>query len=208
MVTSDPEANIDAPIHVAHAFTVHAEESESDYFTVVDDLTEEAGETGSAGIFEAELNSGLFYGYVVVDVLGLVENLSVENLPKDRDLAGRIVEHLLHLVATISPGAKKGSTAPYAWADLMLVELGSRQPRSLAGAFRKPVPLGDDGHDVLDDALRALETHLGALDRCYGAHEQRQALCAAPIQLPGVAELKGLDELARWAADAVRVAAD
>ena len=38
MVTSDVEANIDAAIHVAHAFTVHEEESESDYFTVVDDL--------------------------------------------------------------------------------------------------------------------------------------------------------------------------
>ena len=34
MVTSDPGANIDAAIHVAHAFTVHAEESESDYFSV------------------------------------------------------------------------------------------------------------------------------------------------------------------------------
>ena len=32
MVTSDPEANTDAAIHVAHAFTVHAEESESDYY--------------------------------------------------------------------------------------------------------------------------------------------------------------------------------
>ena len=38
MVTSDPGANIEAAIHVAHAFTVHREESESDYFSVVDDL--------------------------------------------------------------------------------------------------------------------------------------------------------------------------
>jgi hypothetical protein len=38
MVTSDPDANTDAAIHVAHAFTVHREEAETDYFTVVDDL--------------------------------------------------------------------------------------------------------------------------------------------------------------------------
>lgn len=38
MVTSDPKANIDAPVHVAHAFTVHAEEAESDYFIAADDL--------------------------------------------------------------------------------------------------------------------------------------------------------------------------
>ena len=38
MVTSDPRANIEAPVHVAHAFTVHAEEAESDYFIAADDL--------------------------------------------------------------------------------------------------------------------------------------------------------------------------
>ena len=50
MVTSDVEANIDAAVHVAHAFTVHAEEREP--------AADHIGET--------ELTSGLFYGYVVV----------------------------------------------------------------------------------------------------------------------------------------------
>ena len=49
-----------------------------------------------------------------------------------------MVEHLIHLIATVSPGAKLGSTAPYSYADLMLIEIGTRQPRSLANAFRKP----------------------------------------------------------------------
>ena len=197
MVTSDPEANTEAAIHVAHAFTVHAEESESDYFTVVDDLTRDAGETGSAGLFETELTSGLFYGYVVVDASGLAENLG-----NDRDLAARTVQHLLHLIATVSPGAKRGSTAPYAWADLLLVELGSRQPRSLAGAFRDAVPLRGD---VLGAALGQLAGHLARLDGCYGPGESRAALCTAPSGLPGV-EVRDLDALAAWAADAVRMA--
>ena len=47
MVTSDVEANVDAAVHVAHAFTVHSEESESDYFTVVDDLQRTGGRCGS-----------------------------------------------------------------------------------------------------------------------------------------------------------------
>ena len=34
MITSDLLANMDAAIHVAHAFTVHEEEPEQDYFTV------------------------------------------------------------------------------------------------------------------------------------------------------------------------------
>ncbi len=196
MVTSDPDANTEAAIHVAHAFTVHAEEAESDYFTVVDDLTREAGEAGTAGIFETELTSGLFYGYVVVDVPGLVDNLG-----GDRALAGRVVRHLLHLIATVSPGAKRGSTAPYAYAELMLVELGTRQPRSLAGAFRSPVPKAGD---VLAGALGALGGHLERLDAAYGAREQRAALCCAAAALPGVEAPRPLDALADWAAAAVQ----
>jgi len=199
MVTSDPEANTDAAIHVAHSFTVHAEESESDYFTVVDDLRVRDSEAGSGGIFDTELTSGLFYGYVVVDV-----NLLVGNLAGDRDLAGNVVEHLIHLIATVSPGAKKGSTAPYGYADLLLVELGRRQPRSLAGAFRKAVPLKRDG-DVAADAVSALAEHMTKLDACYDA-DQRLLLSTLGNELPGTGASQTLDVLARRAAEAVRVA--
>ena len=198
MVTSDPEANTDAAIHVAHAFTVHAEESESDYFTVVDDLRlADEGEAGTAGIFETELTSGLFYGYVVVDVPTLIDNLG-----GDQALAGRVVEHLVHLIATVSPGAKKGSTAPYAYAELMLVELGRRQPRSLAGAFRTPVPLKSDG--LLDASLQALRTQLHGFDKAYGTREERSAFCLADAEIPGVKERRDLDAMAAWVATAVR----
>ena len=142
MVTSDPGANIEAAIHVAHAFTVHREESESDYFSVVDDLQGDDEDAGAAHIGDMELTAGLFYGYVVVDVPGLVSNLEGCNSgdwqDADRELAAKVAEHLTHLIATVSPGAKLGSTAPYACADLMLIEAGSRQPRSLANAYRTP----------------------------------------------------------------------
>lgn len=200
MVTSDPEANTDAAIHVAHSFTVHAEESESDYFTVVDDLRARDAEAGSGGIFDTELTSGLFYGYVVVDV-----GLLVGNLAGDRDLAGKVVEHLIHLIATVSPGAKKGSTAPYGYADLLLVELGKRQPRSLAGAFRRAVPLKRDG-DVAADAVAALADHMTKLDACYAADE-RLLLSTLGDALPRTGAPQTLDTLARRAAEAVSAAA-
>ena len=193
MVTSDPKANTDAAIHVAHAFTVHAEETESDYFTVVDDLLKaEEGEAGTAGIFETELTSGLFYGYVVVDVGTLIDNIG-----GDAQLAASVVRHLLHLIATVTPGAKKGSTAPYAYADMMLVELGDAQPRSLAGAFRDPVPRSGD---VLAQAMKALRGQLLAFDTAYGGTERRAALCTVAGDIPGVASPIGLDALADWAA--------
>jgi len=183
MVTSDPEANTDAAIHVAHAFTVHAEQSETDYFTVVDDL--ETG-TGAGGVFDTEINAGLFYGYVVVDVPALVANLGA-----DRALAAKVVEHLLHLIATVSPGAKKGSTAPYAWADLMLVESGDRQPRSLANAFRGAVK------PTAGAAIDALKTYLEKLDGMYGTAEIRRFAAMEPgTALPSAGVPMPLDALA------------
>jgi len=193
MVTSDPEANTDAAIHVAHAFTVHAEETESDYFTVVDDLTRAAGETGAAGLFDTELASGLYYVYVVVDVPRLISNLGDDDM-----LAGRVVEHLVHLIATVSPGAKLGSTAPYAYAELMLVETGKRQPRTLANAFRQPVeaqiPIATDG----------LNDYLKRLDDTYGRAESRQHLSTEGRALSGSEGPVDLDTLARFACEAVR----
>lgn len=208
MVTSDLVANTDAAIYVAHAFTVHAEESESDYFTVVDDLKDRASgdDAGSAGIFDAELTSGLFYGYVVVDVPALVSNLEGCKAAgwleegADRSLAGKVVEHLCHLIATVSPGAKLGSTAPFAWARLMLIEAGSRQPRSLANAFRKPVRLAGG---VEDEALAHLAAEIAKLDAAYGPGEARRFTSVEEADLPG-AERLSLDELAAWAAEAVR----
>ena len=201
MVTSDPGANIEAAIHVAHAFTVHNEESESDYFSVVDDLRRDDEDAGAAHIGDMELTAGLFYGYVVVDLPGLVSNL--EGCPAedwqtaDRTLAAQVVEHLLHLIATVSPGAKLGSTAPYACADLMLAEAGSRQPRSLANAFRIPAKA------QVEDATAKLSGYLDKLDKCYGGKEVRRLMSVDDCDLPG-AERLCLDDLAAWAARAVR----
>ena len=202
MVTSDTAANIDAAIHVAHAFTVHREESESDYFSVVDDLQPADEDAGAAHLGDTELTAGLFYGYVVVDVPGLVSNL--EGCPAnewntadtDRTMAAQVVHHLLHLIATVSPGAKLGSTAPYSCADLMLVEAGACQPRSLANAFRKPIA------PQTDAAVEALSGYLAKLDAAYGAKEARQVMSVEDYGIPETKRVC-LDDLAKWAQESI-----
>ena len=200
MVTSDPAANIDAAIHVAHAFTVHAEESESDYFSVVDDLQGDDEDAGAAHIGDMELTAGLFYGYVVVDVPALVSNLegcdAKEWNGADKTLAAKVVEHLTYLIATVSPGAKLGSTAPYGYAELMLVEAGTRQPRSLANAYRTPAQA------QTMEAASALSEYLQKLDDAYGARETRRVMSLEDCAIPG-AERLSLDALASWAAAAI-----
>ena len=185
MVTSDPEANITAPVHVAHAFTVHEEESESDYFTAVDDLS--GDDPGADTIQETELTSGLFYGYVVVDLPGLLKNLS-----GDAELVGEVLHNLIYLIAEVSPGAKLGSTAPYGRAAFMLLEAGDRQPRSLAGAYRKPC------NGQVRPAVSALCAHLTELDEAYATGEARRVMSLANDGTPN-AEPGSIADLANWA---------
>lgn len=197
MVTSDPAANIDAPVHVAHAFTVHAAESEQDYFSVVDDLKSVGDDGGADHIGETELTSGLFYGYVVLDIGGLVDNLG------DRAMAGRVAERLIRLIAEVSPGAKRGSTAPYGYAHTMLIEAGDRQPRSLAEAFRDPC----DAHAAA--AERAMRDRLASLDDAYATGEARRYLSLsndAPFEGTARASLPELGAFVREAVESGRAA--
>lgn len=188
MVTGDILSRTDAAIHVAHALTVHGQMTESDYFTAIDDLVREAGEQGSGHINASELTSGLFYGYVVVDVNGLVANLG-----GNRALAAEVVERLVHIVSTVSPGAKKGSTAPYAYSHLVLVEGGKAQPRTLQNAFIEPVRTTGN---VVQNAYVAMHQHLADLDSMYGKNEQR---AHAGLATDGkFEEKKTLSDLASW----------
>ena len=202
MVTSDVLASRDAAVYVAHAFTVHEAQVENDYFTVVDDLLREAGEQGSAGIFDTELASGLYYGYVVVDVPQLISNLEGESAkdwatlpPAKRELSGRVVQHLLHLIATVSPGAKRGSTAPFEWAKFLLVEVGDWQPRSLAGAFQNALPLEQPA--LRESAVQMLTDEIGKLDAAYGATLDRRFLALDKVDVPNAQRLS-LNDLATW----------
>lgn len=207
MVTGDILARCDAAIHVAHAFTVHPGVFETDYFSAVDDL-QGPEETGSGHINTAELTSGLYYGYVVVDVPLLVSNLTgcqrSDWQSADRGLAGEVVRRLVHLVTRVTPGAKLGSTAPYAHSLAVLAESGDAQPRTLANAFLEAVkPNGKSG--LLQGAYSALADHLASLDGMYGRETTRRLAAVDPPEAlaSSVDERADLPALADWVATKV-----
>ncbi len=174
MVTSDLLARVDAPVHVAHAFTVHASNTEMDYFTVVDDLNRD-DETGAAHANQSELGAGVYYGYVAVDVPLLVSNLTgceaKDWNTQEGGTARRVLEALIDSILRQSPGAKKGSTAPYAWADVLYLETGRSQPRALSNAFLDALrPEGKS--DLRNAALRRLAAYVKQLDEMYGGPAQ------------------------------------
>jgi CRISPR system Cascade subunit CasC len=206
-------ARVNASVRVAHAFTVHSEQNESDYFSAVDDLAAQDGELGSGHINNSELTSGLYYGYVVVDVPTLVANLTgvpqKDWLSADRSLAAKLIESLVQTIATVTPGAKLGSTAPYAYAQCVLIEAGDAQPRSLSGAFLQPVSLRGD---VLREAYGALDEHLSELDAMYGREGKRwiaalrakDHFATVAERIVGSGESPAIKQLAALAAAAVK----
>lgn len=210
MVTGDILARCDAAVHVAHAFTVHSGVFETDYFSAVDDL-QGPEETGSGHINTAELTSGLYYGYVVVDVPLLVSNLTgckrSDWQSAERKLAAEVVRRLVHLVTRVTPGAKLGSTAPYALSLAVLAESGDAQPRTLANAFLEAVSAnGRDG--LLQGAYSALAGHLSSLDGMYGRETSRRLAAVDPPEalVSAVGERADLPSLADWAAAEVEAA--
>lgn len=164
MVTSDLFARVDAAVSVAHAFTTHVEEAETDYFTAVDTLKTTEDDAGAGLINETELTSGVFYTYAVIDM-----NQLRGNLGEQAEIAERLACNLVQTMATVSPGAKRGSTAPYAYAELVLLERGAEQPRTLANAFHDPVTA--NGAGVMAASVERLLEYRERLAGMYGPYE-------------------------------------
>lgn len=181
-VTSDILTRVDAPVHVAHAFTTHALDTEVDFFTVVDDLTED--ETGAAHANEMELGGGVYYGYIAVDIPLLVSNLTgckpEEWRTHDKQDAKRLLELLINAAAQVSPGAKLGATAPYARAECVVLEVGDGQPRSLANAFLKPVKIDKEGQTLMGQSITALADYMSGLEAMYGKEDGYTCVSTTP----------------------------
>lgn len=175
-VTSDILARSDAAVHVEHAMTVHALDTEVDFFTVVDDLNRD-DETGAAHAGDMELGSVVYYGYVVIDIPLLISNFTGCDPSKwelqDTTEVLALLKAFVRTIATVSPGAKLGATAPYAYSDFVLLEASAQQPRSLANSYLKALP---SKGDVTQAAVDALASHLKAIDAMYGSTAECRAL--------------------------------
>ena len=176
-VTSDLFSRIDGAASVAHAFTTHAEQAETDYFTAIDTLT--LDEPGAGLIQDAELTTGVFYIYAVVDLEQLRRNL----VGHPAELAIVLTRTLVEVMATVSPGAKRGSTAPYSYAEFVLIERGDAQPRTLANAYLQPVQA--DGTQLAQASVTRLLEYRAKLDAMYGPDGTRSGIASIHSTLDG-----------------------
>ena len=169
MLAADPSYNREAAVSVAHAFTTHRAIVEDDFYTAVDDLKLAAEDAGAGFVGEAGFGSGVFYGYINVDI-----ELLLNNLNGDREVAKKAVEALITAAATVAPGGKSASYASFAKASYVLIELGKIAPRTLAGAFEKPIDrVAAHDESYTDASIRVLRSHREALARAYGENNAK-----------------------------------
>jgi CRISPR system Cascade subunit CasC len=158
MLADDPDYNREAAAQVAHAITTHKVTVEDDYYTAVDDLKTKADDAGAGFLGEAAFGSGVFYLYLCVD-----RALLLRNLGGDAALARTALGALVEAAATVAPRGKQNSFAAHGRAHYALAECGTKQPRTLAGAFVRPV----SGQDLMTRSIEELTQFRRDLDDAY-----------------------------------------
>jgi CRISPR system Cascade subunit CasC len=181
MLADDPDFNREAAVQVSHAITTHKAAVEDDFYTAVDDLKTPAEDAGAGFVGEAGFGSGVYYLYACVNL-----DLLVKNLAGDRELAQKAVAALAEALATSSPSGKQNSFAHQTRAGYIRAECGAQQPRSLAGAFFKPV----FGEDLMRASIEALHKTAEQMDRAYGSTSDRQAVMDVVNGSGSLAEIK------------------
>ena len=177
LMTSLP---VDGAFAVAHAITTHAVEPQDvDWFTAVDDLTQDAGETGAGHLDTQQFSSGVFYRYASLNMkqlqvnLGLVPNMKSAETPESRKRALEVATHVFHMLATVVPSAKQQSFAAHNPADFAIVSFAD-QPISLANAFEQPVKPAREG-GFLHPSTQRLGEYWTRVNRAYGLSENARA---------------------------------
>lgn len=208
MATSGLMSNlpVDGAMAIAHAITTHAVEPQDvDWFTAVDDLTVDAGETGAGHLDTQQFSSGVFYRYASLNLkqlqvnLGLLADMKSEETADSRTQALAIARHVFHMLATVVPAAKQQSFAAHNLADFALVSF-SDQPISLANAFEAPVQRERNG-GFLKPSITALAEYWARIHKAYGLDETARAFSLqAGVQLNGHATLDSLPEVEHWIA--------
>lgn len=206
MATSGLMSNlpVDGALAVAHAITTHAVEPQDvDWFTAVDDLTQDAGETGAGHLDTQQFSSGVFYRYASLNLkqlqvnLGLLPDMKSPETEASRKAVLDIARHVFHMLATVVPSAKQQSFAAHNLADFAVVSFAD-QPISLANAFEAPVARDRNG-GFLKPSIKALAEYWARINHAYSLDETAIAFALeAGVEIGGKKALTSLKDVETW----------
>jgi CRISPR system Cascade subunit CasC len=168
MVADVTDLGVDAAAQVAHALSVHAVDTEYDYFTAVDDakIGGEDEDAGAGMIGTVEFNSSTLYRYATVDVRALAENLG------DPAMTKRGLSAFIRAFVTSMPTGKQNTFANRTLPDAVLVTVRTDQPVSMVAAFEDAIDPAAEG-GALRAAVHRLADYAAEVDAAYGSTPAR-----------------------------------
>lgn len=205
MATSGLMTSVDGALAVAHAITTHAVEPQDvDWFTAVDDLTQDAGETGAGHLDTQQFSSGVFYRYASLNLkqlqvnLGLLADIKSQETVESRQRALDIARHVFHLLATVVPSAKQQSFAAHNLADFAIASFAD-QPISLANAFEQAIKRDYKDAGFLKPSIHAMTDYWTRINSAYTLDEQAQAFAVDNgVEFDGKPALGSLKAIEDW----------
>ncbi|MFD9862991.1 type I-E CRISPR-associated protein Cas7/Cse4/CasC [Streptomyces alboflavus] len=170
MVADIAALRVDAAVQVAHALSTHSATLEFDYFTAVDDRTQEEQETGAGMIGTIGFNSATLYRYATVGLHQLRENLG------DDAAAVEGVRKFITSFARSVPSGYRNSFAHQTLPSLVSVAVRTDQPVNLVTAYEEPVT--PSSGIAAESARRLAAEHRTAVE-AWGDTPAFSAVCHA-----------------------------
>ncbi len=190
MTTSEAFEDVSAAVQVAHAISTNMLDEEFDYFTAVDDISDEKG-AGMIG--DVEFNSSTYYKYFNIHWEELLANLG-----GNVEVAKKSVLAFIEAVVTAQPSGKQNTFAAFNLPDLVLVEVTDRNlPVSYANAFLKPVR---PTHEVtlMEGSIRQLGEYMSKVNQVYDIKAQRAYVSLDDAKLPASDSMSSISSMKEW----------
>lgn len=183
MVADAPILNVDAAAQVAHAIGIGEANAEFDYYTAMDDLSQE-DESGAGMIGTVEFLSATFYRYATLDVYHLFENLGSAKVTK------KAVEAYIRSFVQSMPTGKQNTFANRTVPSAVVIQLRDTQPVSLVNAFEIPVRAGGN-RSTIGVASERIVAQEKSIDDAFGLAPIATYVVCATSEAEALTELSG-----------------
>jgi CRISPR system Cascade subunit CasC len=160
MVAKAATLNIEAASSFNHAISTHKVVNEIDFFSALDDLSEE-GTQGAAHLGTLEYNSATYYRYVSLDLGQLYENLG-----EDKDAVEKAIDVFTKALFIAVPAARQHTQSAVSGWDYAKILV--RKGQGVQIHFETPVKAEKDG-GFLKPSIQALNKELEKKEGIFGS---------------------------------------
>ena len=156
MVALAAKLNVEAAASFAHAISTHKVTNEVEFFTALDDLSDEQG---SAHMDSLEFNSATYYRYIDLDLGQLYENLAGD------DLFPKAIEAFIKALYIAVPNARQKTQSGASSWDFAIIHV--RKGQRLQLSFETPVKAHDGG--FLKPSIEYMKNELAKREKLSGS---------------------------------------